>query len=146
MKSKPDYWYKQSSVIPFRMNKNSIQLLVIRTRKNNKWIFPKGIIEPGLSPRESAAKEALEEAGVKGELLKEKFGTYKVKKWGGKCKIKVYAINVNVVLDEWEESFRERKWIEIHHVDQYINSPDNLKIVRDFQEKFQQYLSIKNRK
>ena len=59
--------FKQSAVVPYRLVKNEIEVLLITTRKG-RWIIPKGIIEPELSAAESAAKEALEEAGVKGEV------------------------------------------------------------------------------
>jgi phosphohistidine phosphatase len=132
MKSKPDYWYRQSSVIPFRNNNGHLEYLVISTRKKRRWIFPKGIVEIGLSAKRSAEKEALEEAGIKGDLLPKSYGTYKVKKWGGVCKVKVYALNVKFILNEWEESFRDRKWISANEVDKYISNDDLLKIVSFF--------------
>jgi 8-oxo-dGTP pyrophosphatase MutT (NUDIX family) len=41
-----------------------------------KWTFPKGRIDPDLSASESAAREALEEAGAKGRIEKVHFGLY----------------------------------------------------------------------
>jgi len=120
MRVKPDYWYKQSAVIPFRYNNNKIELLIISTRKNKKWIFPKGIIEENLTERESAEKEALEEAGITGELLPVAVGEYKYKKWGGKCKVKVFAMRVVKILDVWDENFRKRKWVDLSNIDNYI--------------------------
>lgn len=132
MKLKPDHWYRQSSVIPFRKNSGHLELLVISTRKKKKWIFPKGIIEQGLSPQKSAEKEALEEAGIKGDILPNSFGTYEVEKWGGICMISVYALNVKNTLDKWEEDFRDRKWINADDVGKYLNNKDLLNIVDYF--------------
>jgi phosphohistidine phosphatase len=129
MKNQPEYWYKQSAVIPFRCEGSNIVLLLIKSRKNKKWIFPKGIIEPGLSARDSAKKEALEEAGIEGSILNKKIGTFSYKKWGGKCKVKVYGIEVNMVLDEWEESFRERLWINISDIGKYIKNEKLIELV-----------------
>lgn len=125
MKNKPEYWYEQSAVIPFRKTAEMVEVLIITSTKKRKWIFPKGIIEENLTARESSVKEALEEAGVKGELLPEKLGAYKYKKWGGRCKVKVYALNVNSILDKWEEQYRDRKWVKINEIHNYIKN-DNI--------------------
>ena len=135
MKNKPDYWYKQSSVIPFRNNNGSIELLIISSRKNKRWIFPKGIIEENISSRESALKEALEEAGIEGEVLKDLVGKYKYKKWGGKCKVNVYGMKVTVLYDTWEENFRERKWVRLEEVNEYITHKKILKIIQTLAER-----------
>ena len=132
MKSKPEYWYKQSAVIPFRNTEDGVEVLLITSIKKKKWIFPKGIVEENLTSRESSIKEAFEEAGIKGELLPQKFGKYKYKKWGGTCKVKVYALNVDTVFDSWAEEFRERKWVKLREVDKFIKSKKLLNIVDQF--------------
>lgn len=132
MKNKPKYWYRQSAVIPFRNTNGKMEVLIITTRKKKNWIFPKGIIEENLTARESATKEAFEEAGITGELLANKLGKYTYKKWGGNCKVKVYGLRVNTVLNNWEEDFRERKWIDILDVEKYIDNPKLLEIIRSF--------------
>ena len=55
-------FFKQSGVIPVLDNR----LVLITSRKSERWIIPKGYVEKGLSPSESAAKEAYEEAGLIG--------------------------------------------------------------------------------
>ena len=129
MLTKPDYWYKQSAAIPFRIIDNKIEVIVVRSRKNKHWIFPKGIIEKSLSSKESAVKEAFEEAGVIGEIQNKKLGKYSYKKWGGKCKVKVYSLSVKTLLNDYPESFRERKWIDIDIADEFIFDNKILKIL-----------------
>jgi phosphohistidine phosphatase len=131
MRKKPDYWYKQSAVIPFRIINNKIEVLLIKTRKNKKWIFPKGIIENGYTAKSSAEKEAIEEAGVKGKLTEKKLGKYSYKKWGGKCKVKVYGLEVDTIFDTYEEDFRERKWIAIDIAADYIFFDKLLEIIHE---------------
>lgn len=128
MKNKPDYWYKQSAVVPFIKKDERVEVLIITSTKKRKWILPKGIVELNLTARESAMKEALEEAGVKGKLLSEKLGTYKYKKWGGNCKVKVYALNVYSILDKWEEQYRDRKWVNIDEIHNYIKNDNIIKL------------------
>jgi len=134
MKTKPNYWYRQSAVVPFRTVGKKTEILILTTRKKRRWIFPKGIVETGLSARESALKEVLEEAGVKGKLLTQGLGTYSYTKWGGRCNVKVYALEVDTILDVWEENFRERKWIEINEVEKYIRKAEVLEIVKNFEK------------
>ncbi len=129
MKSKPDYWYKQSAVIPYRSGVNGLEILLISTRKGKKWTIPKGIIEQDLTEIESCLKEALEEAGVSGILLENKIGKYSYKKWGAKCRVSVYGLRVDLILDNWEEDFRERKWVEIDKIQKYIMKNDLLDII-----------------
>ena len=63
-KSKHSY-FKQSGVIPVYEGK----VVAITARGSKRWIVPKGNIPNSLSARKSAAKEALEEAGIKGKVL-----------------------------------------------------------------------------
>lgn len=134
MKNKPLYWYKQSSVIPYQFKKDKLRLLIITSVKKKKWIFPKGIIEEDMTPEKSAAKEAYEEAGVVGELLNKELGFYTHKKWGGECEVKVFGLLVTGILEDYEESFRDRKWIEINEIEKYITNKNILDIVKNLDD------------
>jgi 8-oxo-dGTP pyrophosphatase MutT (NUDIX family) len=59
----------------YRIRGSSLEFLLVNT-SSGKWTFPKGGIEPGLSGSESAAREALEEAGVEGRVDQRHFGSY----------------------------------------------------------------------
>ncbi|PUB90441.1 MAG: hypothetical protein DBP01_07560, partial [gamma proteobacterium symbiont of Ctena orbiculata] len=85
MRDRPAYYYKQSSVIPYRMEEGEVEILVVMSSKRKHWVLPKGISEPALSLQDSAAKEALEEAGVEGEVAEEPIGAYSYEKWGAEC-------------------------------------------------------------
>lgn len=113
---RPAYYYSQSAVIPYRRHARHperIEVLIIRTSKLRHYTVPKGIHEPGLSAEESAAKEALEEAGILGRVLPDAIGTYEHVKWGAPCVVKVYAMEVTRELDHsrWLESHRTRRWV-----------------------------------
>lgn len=55
---KPEWFYRQSGVIPYRWQQEELQVLLITNRRNRRWVIPKGIVEPELSPAASAVKEA----------------------------------------------------------------------------------------
>ena len=113
LRDRPAYYYTQSSVIPYRIRDGKPQILVIASSKKNHLVVPKGIKDPGLSPRESAAMEALEEAGIEGEIGDNPLGTYTCQKWGATCTVTVYPMEVTHVIrkKEWEESHRGRSWV-----------------------------------
>ncbi len=99
-------YFKQSGVIPVYKGK----VVLITASGSRRWITPKGSIEWELSAQESAAKEALEEAGIKGEVLPEEVGTYTYEKLGGRYKVRLYFMEVTKLKDNWDErAFRKRK-------------------------------------
>lgn len=112
-RDRPAYYYRQSAVIPYRLQKNRMQIMLIGSSKRNHWVVPKGIHEPGLSAQKSAALEAYEEAGIRGTVSKAMLGKYEYSKWGADCVVEVYAMRVREVLpdSEWEETHRGRKWV-----------------------------------
>ena len=113
MQERPDYYYQQSAVVPVRRQGNTLEILMITSRKGKRWVIPKGIIESNLSPEDSAAKEALEEAGILGEILPGRLGTFQYEKWGGTCSVQVFVMMVTQVQEEWLESFRNRVWLSL---------------------------------
>ena len=72
----PDWIYRQSAALPYRQGNKGLEVLLISTRKGGRWIVPKGIVEPGLTPRDSARKEAAEEAGIEGQMDERMFAAF----------------------------------------------------------------------
>ena len=113
LRDRPSYYYTQSSVIPYRIKKGKPEILIISSSKKKHWVVPKGIKEPGLSAQESAAKEAMEEAGVLGKVGRKMLGSYVYDKWGATCTVEVYPMKVTKVISKkkWPERHRGRKWV-----------------------------------
>ena len=106
--------FEQSAVVPFRRNGAGTELCLITSLRRRRWIVPKGIVEPGLTPEASAAKEALEEAGLAGRVWPVSIGEYEVKKWGGVCRVRVYLMRVEQIHDTWlEDEWRDRRWLSV---------------------------------
>ena len=60
--------------IVFRRDADAIRYLLVTAKNQDKdWVLPKGHIESGESPRETAAREVLEESGVRARVI-EKLG------------------------------------------------------------------------
>ncbi|GAB6051447.1 hypothetical protein JCM17960_02670 [Magnetospira thiophila] len=113
LRDRPAYYYTQSGVIPYRLRKGKIEILVVRSSSQKHWVVPKGIKEPGMTAQASAALEAREEAGVLGIVRDEALGHYSYEKWGANCTCEVFAMEVTRVLPkkDWEEIHRGRVWL-----------------------------------
>ncbi len=106
--------FNQSAAIPFRFEDGEPLILLITSRRKKHWVVPKGIIEPLLSAPESAAREAWEEAGIRGRIRPQPIGEYEYDKWGGTCHVRVFLLEVEEELAEWPEAFlRERRWVSV---------------------------------
>jgi 8-oxo-dGTP pyrophosphatase MutT (NUDIX family) len=117
--------YNQSGVIPFRFQHEELEILLITSRRKRRWVIPKGIIEEGLSPEESAAKEAYEEAGIAGTIHPQMVGQYQYEKWGGTCTVKVYLLEVKEIMADWPEAFfRDRQWLSVSEAQTRIDEVD----------------------
>ncbi len=112
MSRKTSKVFKQSGVIPYRVRNGKIEVLLITTRNRKGWVIPKGDISHGMSPPDSAAKEAWEEAGVVGQVDTLELGTYKYRKRGKTYRVKMFLLSVETLLEEYPEaSQRKRQWL-----------------------------------
>lgn len=108
----PEAMYRQSAVIAYRRGTDGLEVLLVTSRKGKRWVLPKGVVEPDMTPAASAANEAFEEAGVRGSVEEGRLGTYRYRKWGGTCTVEVFAMAVDEELPVWPEmAVRERAWL-----------------------------------
>ncbi|MEA5503827.1 NUDIX hydrolase [Halotia wernerae UHCC 0503] len=113
MSRKVSKTFKQSGVIPYRVQNGKIEILLITSRDRQKWVIPKGGIANDMSPPASAAKEAWEEAGVIGRVDVNKLGTYKYRKRGKTYQVQIYLMPVEMVYEEYPEAGqRQRQWLD----------------------------------
>jgi 8-oxo-dGTP pyrophosphatase MutT (NUDIX family) len=106
---------QQSAVIPYRIVNGKIEIMVITSSTKKRWVIPKGLIEPDMTPQDSAAKEAWEEAGIIGLVLPNLLGTYQYHKLQKTCQVEVFLLQVEIVLDNWPEAKkRKREWVSIN--------------------------------
>lgn len=120
----PDHFYTQSAVLPYRILENQLEILLVTSRRKRRWVLPKGVVEPYLSPVDSAAKEAWEEAGVLGTVLPRALGSYTYKKWGGQCRVQVFPMLVERVAEIWPESTRQRRWLDAEEAARRVDEPE----------------------
>jgi 8-oxo-dGTP pyrophosphatase MutT (NUDIX family) len=111
----------------------------VTTRQTRRWIIPKGWPIKGLRPPKSAAREAFEEAGVRGKIGAKPLGLFtydKVMDDAGvktTCEVKVYPLLVKRQSETWPE-FEQRttQWVEPSRAIAMIKEPELKKIVASF--------------
>lgn len=124
--------FPQSAVIPFRRASERIDVLLITNLRGTRWVLPKGLVEPDLTPHESAAKEAFEEAGAQGEVRSTCVGIYDYEKWGGLCRVEVYLFEVHEMLDTFpEQGSRRLRWCSPGEAAQLVRERRLKEILRD---------------
>jgi phosphohistidine phosphatase len=100
----------QAGAVPFRRDGAQLQYLLVTSQRGH-WIFPKGLVEPGESAEETAAKEAREEAGILGRILPAAIGSYVDRKWQCDCEVVMFLLEYAEDCEHWEEgSIRRRLW------------------------------------
>ncbi len=109
---------QQFGVLPYRETKKTgLEILLVTSRETRRWIVPKGWPIKGLKPAESAAREAYEEAGLRGATANRSLGSYVYDKrlvekhTTVPCEVKVYPMRVRRQEAAWpEQAERETRW------------------------------------
>jgi 8-oxo-dGTP pyrophosphatase MutT (NUDIX family) len=107
--------------VPVRRTEGEVQICLIR-RQGGRWGIPKGFIEDGDTPVDTALTEAREEAGLIGRIDEPSVGTYEYSKWGGRLIVAVYVMRVDDALPVWEEmDLRERRWTTLAKAERLLD-------------------------
>lgn len=112
-----------SGVIPYRITaSNKIKIMIVRNSADNRWTFPKGGVEPQLTKRENALKEAFEEGGLVG-VPDKKLGIVTFTKAGEPQEVHYYAMKVVAIASKYmEHKSRMRKEVSLRRALQILDS------------------------
>ncbi len=117
------------AALPVRVNaKGKLEVLLVTTRQSRRWVIPKGWRSTRLSDADAAAREAQEEAGVTGKLLKKPVGSYSYFKREDDgfrpVKVTVYLLKVQEQQKRWKEvDERKRRWLSISRAAELVQEP-----------------------
>lgn len=121
----------QVAALPWRREADgSILVLLITSRTNGKWMLPKGWPIKGLSEAESARQEALEEAGVEGEIDTHALGSYRYSKIfsdgsSAPGQAVIFPLAVTRERKGWKEKGqRQRRWMSPREAAEAAHEPD----------------------
>jgi len=124
--------------LPWRKGENGIEIMLITSRDTGRWVLPKGWPEAREPLCEAAAREAGEEAGLRGTVSHLEAGRYFYAKVLGSgeevpCEVLVFPLHVDRVADRWKEKrARTRKWVGAIEAVQMVNEPDLCQIIDGF--------------
>jgi 8-oxo-dGTP pyrophosphatase MutT (NUDIX family) len=108
----------QYGALPYRLDDEaSVEVLLVTSRETKRWIIPKGWPIKGLKPPKAAAREAYEEAGVRGHIAGRALGHYIYEKRledrvvAVLCQVEVFPLLVKRQSKDWPESKqRTTRW------------------------------------
>lgn len=130
---------RQAGAIPYTVVQGQVVFLIITSRSSGRWIFPKGEPIEGLAPWETAAQEALEEAGIEGEIDRRPIGCYRTMKTlairRAVIEVDMYPLRLTRQLDDWpEKTHRHRHWVILPEAKRLLSEPR----LRELAEKLSQ--------
>ena len=117
---------RQAGAIPYTVTQGEVVFLLITSRGSGRWIFPKGDPIKGLEPWNAAAQEAMEEAGIEGEVDPRPLGVYRAFKTltirRKMIEVELYPLRVTRQFDDWpEKGHRHRHWAILPEVKRLIS-------------------------
>ena len=118
---------RQAAAIPVRGDR----VCMVTSSGGRRWVFPKGLIDPGHTAGEATLIEAWEEAGLVGVLDGEPVGSYVYEKLGRECHVVVFRMTVTEARDRWpEQHIRQREWITVDEAIDRVDEPGLRDILR----------------
>ncbi|WP_245571412.1 NUDIX hydrolase [Neorhizobium alkalisoli] len=127
---------KQAGAICLRRKNGQerVEILLIGSLRNGRWGIPKGHIEPGETSRDTAEREAFEEAGIKGTATERVLGSFAYTKEGSPfryCVAVHLLVATDIASDFPEKDRRKTKWVPIDVAHREIAQTPLGQIIRD---------------
>lgn len=125
------YRFRKKSAVP--------EMLLITSRDTGRWVIPKGWPMEGKASHEVAAREAWEEAGVKGESSPDSIGSFTYEKGMNKgltinCRVHVYPVVVFDMAKRFpEKGTRTLEWMTFTEAAGRVAEPGLRKLILDYQ-------------
>jgi 8-oxo-dGTP pyrophosphatase MutT (NUDIX family) len=130
--------HMQVAALPWRDTRHGVEIMLITSRDTGRWVLPKGWPEAKELLCEAAAREAGEEAGLRGTISHHEAGRYfyaKALASGEEvpCEVLVFPLQVDKIADRWKEKrSRTRKWVSPAEAVRMVNEPDLGQIIAYF--------------
>ena len=133
----PPSTHQQVAALPWRIGAN-IEIMVISSRGTRRWVIPKGWPMKGRTLPQSAAREALEEAGLDGLIGAEPIGYYNYQKLSRNgatehLRVMVFAMQVTRQRKSWpEKAERVTRWMSVEDAAAAVDEPELKQILLQF--------------
>lgn len=128
----------QVAALCWRFEDGKPKVLLVTSRETGRWVLPKGWPERGAEAHEDAAREAWEEAGVRGAASPECLGFYAYHKVLGPekgipCVVAVYPLAVTALKASYPEAGeRRRKWFSPAKAAEKVAEPELKALLANF--------------
>lgn len=127
----------QIAALPLRWDdKGGVRVLMVTSRGTGRWVMPKGWRIDADRPWETAAVEAVEEAGAVGHVGTDPIGCYhydKILDDGSAvpCRVVVFPMLVDRLKRNWKERHeRKRRWFKVKAAARRVDEPDLAALLR----------------
>jgi len=128
----------QVGALGFRRTAKGIRILLITSRDTGRWVIPKGWPMRNRTEAEAAAREAFEEAGLRGDISPKSIGHYTYYKWldiGAviPCVVRLYALEVRERVRRYPEiGQRKVRWFRPEKAARKVAEPGLARLIREF--------------
>jgi len=128
----------QVAALCYRPSGKTFRVLLITSRDTGRWVTPKGWPMRNRTEPEAAAREAYEEAGIRGDISSRSIGHYTYFKWIDKnraipCVVRVYPLRVREILKSYPETKQRRnKWFRPAKAARKVQEPELAALIRNF--------------
>jgi 8-oxo-dGTP pyrophosphatase MutT (NUDIX family) len=128
---------QQVAALPWRFAER-LEIMLVSSRETRRWIIPKGWPMAGRSAAAAAAIEALEEAGLLGEIAAQPFGHYAYEKNLSRgqsvlCRVDVFQLRVVRQREDWpEKEQRDTRWFSAEEAMSLVSDPGLAELIRQF--------------
>jgi 8-oxo-dGTP pyrophosphatase MutT (NUDIX family) len=122
--------HRQVAALPLRRTKKgALEILLVTSRTTGRWIIPKGWPSKRIKDYNAAAREARQEAGVRGKIKPKAIGRYSYIKTelgeGAPIDVAVYLLSVRKQAKRWpEKRERQRAWFNVLEAARKIAEPE----------------------
>ena len=129
---------RQVAALPWRRGtKGEVEVLLVTSRTNAKWMLPKGWPMPEIGDAAAAMLEAHEEAGIRGNVAVAPIGSYHFIKLfddgtSKPAQAVIYSLRVTEQHKKWDEKAqRQRRWFSAKKAAKAVFEPDLARFLRN---------------
>jgi ADP-ribose pyrophosphatase YjhB (NUDIX family) len=130
----------QYAALPYRVDGRRVRVALITSRGSRRWVIPKGWPIGGLTPQDTAAIEAAEEAGLIGRVEAEALGSYRyLKRAKGEQVRAVQAIVFPFLVEDQSDTWKEAdqrlvRWFDYRDAASAVAEASLKRLIRQFGE------------
>jgi len=118
---------EQAGAVVFK-NLADPKILIVRAKQDpSNWIFPKGHVEPGESLKQTAVREAREEAGVISEIVSTLSPVVRFEKNNQEIRVRYFLAELRSEVRALEN--REKRWASPNEARKLLTHDDNRRVL-----------------